>query len=175
LIFKPKNGTIEGMVIPTPEQAPSDPSLSPDRRLTVEQPERANLEAILGEIENVTEVAAKRATEDIQKSAGKGGPLGDRSQNPPPPSARDLAIADLPPLQNMQKQLEQHIRTEVRKLRKEAHHITRMNKPGSAYHLNKLYSRIRQLNALLSRLLESSIDILKRFFVRVFIDNQPIL
>ena len=75
----------------------------------------------------------------------------------------------------MQKQLEQHIRSEVKKLRKQARTIARIGKPGAAYHLNNLYARIHHLNALLAAILEASYDVLKRLFIRVFIDRQPIL
>ncbi len=33
----------------------------------------------------------------------------------------------------------------------------------------------RRLNALIRDILEASMEVLKRFFVRVFIDQQPIL
>lgn len=90
-------------------------------------------------------------------------------------SARDLAIANLPAPAVMQKQLEKHIQDEVKKLRKETKRIARMGKPGAAYHLNQLYARIHTLNSLLSQIFEASYDVLKRMFVRVFIDRQPIL
>ncbi len=75
----------------------------------------------------------------------------------------------------MQKQLEKHITTEVKKLRKEAMHIARLSRPGAAHRLNVLYARIRNLNSLLSELLQASYDIIQRFFIRVFIDKQQIL
>lgn len=90
-------------------------------------------------------------------------------------SARDQAIANLPVPAMMQKELEKHIRDEVKKLRKQAQSIARMNKPGAAYHLNVLYTRIRHLNALLTEIIGASYDVLKRLFIRVFIDRQPIL
>lgn len=90
-------------------------------------------------------------------------------------SARDLAIANLPSPKIMQKQLETHIREEVKKLRKQAHHIAKVREPGTAYHLSKLYARMRQFNALLSGMFDAGADVIKRFFIRVFIDRQPIL
>lgn len=74
----------------------------------------------------------------------------------------------------MQKQLAEHIRVEVKKLRKQALQISRMSRPGAAYKLNELYARIRHLNAILAELFEASMDVLKRLFVRVFIDKQTI-
>ncbi|MBI5794473.1 hypothetical protein HZA87_05360 [Candidatus Uhrbacteria bacterium] len=90
-------------------------------------------------------------------------------------SARDRAIANLPSPKVMQKQLEMHIREEVKKLRKQAHHIAKLREPGSAYHLSKLYARMRQFNTLLSGLFDAGADVIRRFFIRVFIDRQPIL
>ena len=52
--------------------------------------------------------------------------------------------------------------------------IVRSKKPGSAYALSQLYAKIRHLNALLADLLEASYDVLKRLFVKVFIDKQAI-
>ena len=89
-------------------------------------------------------------------------------------SARDQAIANLPATINMQKQLEAHIRSEVKQLRKQTRQIIRSRKPGSAYALAQLYAKIRHLNALLADLLEASYDVLKRLFVKVFIDKQAI-
>ena len=90
-------------------------------------------------------------------------------------SARDIAIAQIPTPVVMQKELEKHILTEVTKLRKQAKHIARIGKPGGAYHLNQLYTRIRHLNALLSDIFGASVEVLKRIFIRVFLDKQPIL
>lgn len=89
-------------------------------------------------------------------------------------SARDQAIANLPVPAAMQKELEAHIRSEVKQLRKQTKLITRSRKPGSAYALAQLYAKIRHLNALLAELFEASYDVLKRMFVKVFIDKQPI-
>lgn len=90
-------------------------------------------------------------------------------------SARDLAIANLPPQQQMQAQLEAHIREEIKHLRKQAKHIAKLSRPGAAYHINQLYARMRHLNALLAELLEASFEALKRLFIRVFVDKQNIV
>jgi hypothetical protein len=89
-------------------------------------------------------------------------------------SARDQAIANLPAPAQMQKQLEAHIRAEVKELRKQTRLIVRSRKPGSAYALAQMYAKIRHLNALLADLLEASYDVLKRLFVKVFVDRQAI-
>jgi len=76
----------------------------------------------------------------------------------------------------IRKELAKHIENEVKTLRKQVRHATRrISKPGNAHKLNELYSRIRRLNTLLANMFEASYDVVKRLFVRVFIDKQPIL
>jgi hypothetical protein len=89
-------------------------------------------------------------------------------------SARDHALANLPVPAQMQKQLEAHIRAEVKELRKQTKLIIRSRKPGSAYAYAQMYAKIRHLNALLAEILEASYDVVKRLFVKVFIDKQAI-
>lgn len=124
----------------------------------------------LDAIDSIAERVSERTGED--RSGDMGGAGAGKSQGPSP---RDLAIANLPQPVIMQKQLEKHIRQEIKKLNKEAKHIARMSKPGAAYYLNELYSRIRRLNGLLRDLFEASVDIMKRLYIRVFIDKQPII
>lgn len=90
-------------------------------------------------------------------------------------SARDLALASLPQPAVMQRELAKHIRSEVKQLRKQALSIARAGKPGAAYKLNELYARIRRMNSLLGEILQASYDVLKRMFVRVFVDKQAIM
>ena len=134
----------------------------------------AFLEAVNGlQMGNIGE----NATEDTSARDGSGGGGGmvTSGSTAGTTSARDRAIANLPEIKMMQKQLEGHIRDEVKKLRKQAHHIAKLREPGAAYHLNKLYARIRQFNTLLYSILDAGADVIKRFFIRVFIDRQPIL
>ena len=74
------------------------------------------------------------------------------------------------------KQLARHIEKEVKTLRRKVRRAARRaSKPGNAHKLNELYAQIRQLNALLANLFEASYEVVKRLFVRVFIDKQTIL
>ncbi len=75
----------------------------------------------------------------------------------------------------MRDRLSQHIRQETRKLERLAKAAARSVQPGAAYTLNELYAKIRRLQALIAEILQASIDVLKRLFIRVFIDQQPIL
>ncbi len=93
----------------------------------------------------------------------------------PVATTRDQVIANLPSTKIMQQQLEAHIKTEIKNLRKQAKTIARINQPGGAYKLNQLYTRIHHLNALLGELLSSSVEVLKRLFIRVFVDKQTVL
>ncbi|MDD5623780.1 MAG: hypothetical protein PHI23_03665, partial [Candidatus Peribacteraceae bacterium] len=90
-------------------------------------------------------------------------------------SPREQAILNLPSPEAMQTKLRQKIHMEVKQLHKQIHSISRVSKPGNAFKLNLLYARIRRLNGLLAELVEASFEVLKRLFVRVFIDEQPIL
>lgn len=134
----------------------------------------SQLGSFLEDINRISESSAGGPGEQWSDGSGSQGTTGSQAQTVAV-SARDQAIANLPIPVVMQKDLEKHIRDEVKKLRKQAQGIARMNKPGAAYHLNILYTRIRHLNALLSEIVEASYDVLKRLFIRVFIDRQPIL
>ena len=142
--------------------------------LVVEQPHK--LEGLLETI-NLLNTISERASEDRSGDMGGGGGTattqGDQKSGT---SARDDAIANLPTEHVLRVQLKQHIEKEVKVLQKEVRRAARRaTKPGSAYQLNKLYARIRRLNALLTTIMETSYDVAKRLFIRIFIDKQPVL
>lgn len=144
----------------------------------VSQPMKIGLEGQLGSfLENINRMSETAASGPSNDGPG-GGSVGTAQTNggsTPAVSARDQAIANLPTPKVMQKQLESHIKAEVKKLRKQAKAIARINQPGAAYRLNMLYMRIHHLNALLTELLSSSVEVLKRLFVKVFVDKQTVL
>lgn len=90
-------------------------------------------------------------------------------------TARDEAIAKIPPPAIMQKKLVEHIRQEVRNIEREAKRLSRSNKRGSAYMLSELYRKIRRLSTLMKDMFEASADMIKRFYVSVFIDHHPLV
>ncbi len=90
-------------------------------------------------------------------------------------SARDQAIANLPSAQVMQKKLIAHIDAEVKALKKLAKEISVKRTTGWAYELTQVYARIRRLSALTHELLRASLEVLKRFYILVFIDGQAIV
>lgn len=161
----------------TPEKAPlSSGSLELGK---VAQPQSIQklegFQDILSAIESIGHVAEDMTEDTSARDAAGGGTAGGLPARTTAMTARDMAIANLPLPKVMQKELEKHIKEEVRKLRAQARTVARSHGPGAAYHLNGLYARIRQFNTLLGALLEASVDVVKRFFIRVFIDRQPIL
>lgn len=90
-------------------------------------------------------------------------------------SARDAAIAAAPPVPIMQKKLVKHLRKEVRIIEREARKLSRSRSRGSAYLLSILYRKIRRLSSLIGEILRASADVIKRFYVAVFIDHQPLV
>jgi hypothetical protein len=160
----------------SPETGLGSGSTIETKRLIVEQPPKvqALLEA-LEAIESIPMRVSERTGEDISADLGAAGAGAGARRDDRGVSPRDQAIANLPQPATMQKQLEQHIHAEVRTLSRRASSIARASGPGAAHRLNQLYARIRRLNALITELLEASYEVLKRLFIRVFIDNQPIL
>lgn len=152
------------------------PAAAPQQResvpLVVNQPTK--LGSLLESINRITESSASGPAQDWSGSGGAAGQAG-KAGSARGPSPRDQAIANIPAPVVIQKQLAQHIQKEVKTLRRQARHITHISGPGAAYHLTLIYSRIRRLNALLSELAEASLEVLKRLFIRVFIDKQSIL
>lgn len=147
---------------PTVEQAPS-------QALIVTQPRQ--LESLLGAIMAASKPSEKQgdASGDWSSSQGQAGGAAD-----PAVSAREEALAAIPDVPVMQAQLEAHIQQEVATLRREAAMLTISDKPGAAYELAQLYAKIRRLNSLVSQLFDASIEVVKRLFIRVFIDKQSL-
>lgn len=144
----------------------------------VSQPTKIDVGGQLGSfIENINRMSETAPTGPGEQgtSGAGGGTIQTSSSGTPVVSARDQAIANLPAPRVMQKQLEAHIKKEIKELRKQAKRVARINQPGGAYRLNIMYSRIHHLNALLAELFNSSVDVLKRLFVKVFIDKQTVL
>lgn len=141
--------------------------------LTVTQPEKiGSLLDTLNLIDSMSERLGEDKSGDMGGAGGqaKGTQAGTHVVTP-----REQAIAHLPSEQVMQTKLAEKIRGEVRDLRHQIRAIPSTSRPGAAFKLNKLYARIRLLNRLLGNLFESSVEVIKRLFIRVFIDEQPIL
>lgn len=165
----------------SPERGPQGHGEAEHPATSVTQPKRAEaLQQFIANLdESVADIGKPREGEsnaiaEQWSGAGNDGTMqaagGTMGMSP-----RDRAIAAIPLPVAMQRELEKHIQREVRNLRREARHIVRLGRPGTAFQLNQLYARIRRLNALLHEIYEASIEVLKRLFIRVFIDRQPIL
>jgi hypothetical protein len=143
--------------------------------LSVTQPEKiASLLDTLNIIEQMSERIGEDRSGDMGSAGGQAGTGGQAAQQKQI-SPRDQAIANLPSQEIMQQKLTKRIEEEVRNLRRQIRAIPSASKPGAAFKLNKLYARIRRLNGLLAELLEASYEVLRRMFIRIFIDEQPIL
>lgn len=157
----------------SPEKGLSSPLGTPEQARTALPSKAEGLAMLVAEI---NELPSEGLAEDRSGDWSGGGQraaaatVGQTTQQ----SARDRVLANLPAPVVMQKQLEAHIRAEVRQLRKQTRVIIRSGKPGSAHALAALYAKIRHLNALLADLFEASYDVLKRLFVKVFVDKQAI-
>lgn len=157
----------------SPEKSLLAPSGSPDGGKLVLQPSKAEGLAML--VAEINELPSESMGEDRSGDwSGAGGAMQTTGGATQQQSTRDHAIAKIPAPAQMQKLLEAHIRAEVKELRKQTKLVIRSRKPGSAYALAQIYAKIRHLNALLADLLEASYDVLKRLFVKVFIDKQAI-
>jgi len=133
----------------------------------------AKLADFLLGLESISESSSTAVGEDIPASGGMGGAMTTQGQTSGV-SPRDQAIANLPAPAVMQREISRHIKGEIKKLRKEARRVARVNEPGGAYHLVMLYSKMHRLNALLKEIYEAGLDVLKRLYVRIFVDRQTI-
>jgi hypothetical protein len=158
----------------SPEKGLSLPSSTPEKKGVVVQPQKDKLQDILMEVNDIVGEASPVKAGEQWSGGGQVAKTGGQSSTQTA-SWRDQAIANLPAPQIMQKQLEKHIHTEIKTLRKQASKITDLRKPGAAHHMNELQSKIHRLNALLASLFEVSVDVMKRIFVRVFVDKQTVL
>lgn len=158
------------------EKSLSRPAAGPEKaKLIVAQPKQLKeLGLLLESIEGLAQRVGESTGEDISTDFGAAG-ASATATGAKRASPRDQAIASLPEPAIMKEQLEKHIEKEVKKLTREAKRVSRLTHPGAAFSLNELYSRIRRLNALLHELVEASVEIIRRLFIRVFIDKQPII
>lgn len=163
------------MINHSPEKAPGpQQSIESAPASVVVQPTKVEFGSFLDSISKMSDATGEDKSGDWSGSGGGTAVATSGGAQTKGQSARDRAIANLPIPVVMQKELQKHIRTEVTKLRAQAKSIAAMSQPGSAYKLNKLYAQIRHLNALLASLFEASVDVVKRLFIRVFIDKQTI-
>lgn len=142
--------------------------------LIVSQPKKLEgLMETIALIDKVSERMGEDRSGDLG-AAGSGSMAGAQQGDDGTQSARQIALANLPEPRMMQRQLEKHIYKEVHRLNKQVKKLTRASKPGNAHHINEMYAHIRRLNSILAELVEASYDVLKRLYIRIFVDKQNI-
>lgn len=163
----------------SPNHSP-DLNSSMESKLIVRQPQKLQeLGNLLLTIENLSARVSEGASEDRSGDRG-GGPAGTgggaiQGAGQRQTSPRDIAIANIPVSAIIQRDMEAFIKKEIKKLNRQAKSVSHLSRPGTAFALNELYAKIRRLNALLAEILEAGVEVLRRLFIRVFIDRQPIL
>lgn len=159
----------------SPDKGPSlSSNVEASNKLIVSQPPKLmELNDLLVSLEALPSRISERTGEDKSGDMGASGAAG--TQQGAQVSARDQAIAAMPEPAVVRVELAKHIKDEVKTLEQLAKRTKRMGKPGGAYTLNEIYSKIRRLNSLLAEIVEASVELLKKLFIRVFIDKQPIL
>lgn len=118
---------------------------------------------------------ASRVREDKSGDLGAGGSTATTGAAQTGSSARDQAIANVPAPEVMQQKLVAHLEKELKSVEKQARKLARSRKRGSAFMLSELYKNIHRLTALIADLLQASAEIIKRFYISVFIDRQPLV
>ncbi|MFA6522791.1 MAG: hypothetical protein WCS85_00240 [Candidatus Peribacteraceae bacterium] len=159
------------------EKGPNTLQTVETAKLVVNQPKKLQeLNLLLESFDALDRRVSERTGEDRSGDLGAAGAGTAAGAQQTTQSARDLAIAAMPQAPKvLRDRLVKHIGKEISHLQALSAREAHTSRPGVAFRLNKLYARIRRLNALLVELLEASIDILRRLFIRVFIDEQSIL
>ena len=143
-------------------------------KLTVKQPERIkSLLTVLADLESISERVSETADRDLGSggmSSTGAGATGDDSQ-----SARAQAIKSLPSTNVMRGRLTRHLEHEVHQLERRAKRMAHKAGMGSAYLLNELYSRIRKIQALIAEIADATAEVVRRLYVRLFVDNQQLV
>jgi len=146
----------------------------PNASFIVQQPPK--LESLLGllaDLEKISEIVGEESSRDLGGGIRVGGgAMGGSSGGT---SLRDQAIQALPSTEIMRQMLRKHLQHEVRDLEKRAARMARSTKKGSAYLLNELYAKIRRIQSLMAELIEAAADLVKRLYIRLFIDHQQLV
>lgn len=143
--------------------------------LLVNQPQK--LESLIDTLNLIDKISEKIGEDHSGDWSGGSRQSGSRQSDDQQAqiSARAKAIANLPTPAKMQQRLKKQIRKEAKEIHQEIRQVTNLRKPGAAFRLNKLYSKLRKLNNLLQEILHSSYEVIKRLYIHSFIDEQPLL
>jgi len=163
-----------------PKESAGEQALSRGLRegapLTVKQPPQLrSLLMVLADLEKITErVSEDRSTDPAGGGAGTGG-AGEGHGATAQRSLRAASIQALPPYPVMKRRLIAHLEKEMRRLEREARRIARMTRKGSAHLLTQLYARIRKIQSLIVELVEATTEVIRRLYIRLFIDHQQLI
>jgi hypothetical protein len=151
----------------------ADGSVENQARLIVHQPEpMSNLLEVLGSLERVKERISDDKSGDLGGSSGGGGSSQAAKDDV---SIRDKAIASLPSDIVMRDKMKKHLRREVKELERSISRASKSTKQGGAYTLNELYARIRKIQGLIFELIDATTDLVKRLYIKMFIDRQKVV
>jgi len=144
--------------------------------LTVRQPEKIrSLLFVLADLEKISEIVLEDQSKDMG-SGGTSGLVGVVSGGQKGgTSLRDQAIRSLPSQDIMCRRLTRHLAKEVRQLEFKVRRISYSTKKGSAYLLNDLYAQIRKIQSLIIELADAATEVVRRLFIRLFIDHQQLV
>lgn len=140
------------------------------------QPQK--LKEVVDIIDLMGNIASRVREDHSQDMGGAGAATGGAAQTGQAhtgTSARDQAIANIPPVPIMQKKLITHLEKEIRTIERRARKLARSNARGSAFLLSELYKKIRRLTSLIGDMIRASAEVIKRFYISVFIDHQPMV
>lgn len=118
---------------------------------------------------------ALRVREDSSSDMGGAGTGGGKTQQKSGTSARDEAIAKAPPVEIMQKKLIVHLRQEIASIERQARRAAHSNDRGAAWLLTELYRKVRRMTSLMTEIIHASAEMIRRFYISVFIDQQPLV
>lgn len=136
----------------------------------VTQPAKLNeLMEVINVMGNISEKFAEHQSQIAASSAGQ------TSTKAAATTARDEAIKALPKKEMMQQTLIRQINREIATLERQIKAINSERQAGWAYEITKLYARVRRLTALLREITRATVENVKRFYIHVFIDHQPLL
>lgn len=156
------------------ESADHSPNIA---SLVVKQPPKLqSLLVLLSDLEKISEVVSEENSQDLGLGTSPGGTISSgRGTGGTGVSLRDQSIRSLPSTEIMRVRLTRHMQREVKQLEKSARRLARSTKKGSAYLLNELYAKIRKIQALIGELVEATAEIVKRLYIRLFIDHQQLV
>jgi hypothetical protein len=119
---------------------------------------------------------SSRVREDSSGDIGGGGQQGGQGvvTGGIGTSVRDELIKNAPSVPIMKKKLITHLYQEIEHLEKQAKALKSQKQKGSAFLAAELYKKMRRLSSLIADIFEASTEMIKRFYISVFIDRQAI-